>query len=76
MIWRSKEYIGNSIQFNLSRASWWGGMLERMISMVKTSLYRAIGSAKLTFYQLQEVVLDVLRKLYWITSHGMPRDLS
>ena len=46
-------------QFNLSRASWWGGIFERMISMVKTALYKAVGSAKLTFSELQEVVLDI-----------------
>ena len=46
-------------QFNLSRASWWGGMFERMIGMVKTALYKAVGSAKLTFSELQEVVLDI-----------------
>ena len=46
-------------QFNLSQASWWGGMFERMISIVKTFLYKAIGSAKLTFCELQEVALDI-----------------
>lgn len=46
-------------QFNLSRASWWGGMFERMVSIVKSSLYKAIGSAKLTFTELQEVLLDI-----------------
>eukprot|EP00794_Sanderia_malayensis_P013528 gene13528-biopygen10795 len=46
-------------QFNLSRASWWGGMFERMISIVKTALYKSIGSAKLSFNELQETLLDI-----------------
>ena len=36
-------------QFNLSKASWWGGMFERMVGLVKNSLYNVVGSAKLTF---------------------------
>ncbi len=46
-------------QFNLSRASWWGGMFERMVGIVKSALYKAIGAAKLTFKEMQEVLLDV-----------------
>ena len=46
-------------QFNLSRASWWGGMFERMVVIVKSALYKAIGAAKLTFREMQEVLLDV-----------------
>jgi hypothetical protein len=46
-------------QFNLSKASWWGGMFERMISIVKQALYKVVGSAKLTFKELQDVMLDI-----------------
>ena len=46
-------------QFNLSKASWWGGMFERMAGLVKNSLYNVVGSAKLTFKELQDVLLDI-----------------
>ena len=46
-------------QFNLSKASWWGGMFERMVSIVKHALYKVVGSAKLTFKELQDVMLDI-----------------
>ena len=30
-------------QFNLSRAPWWGGQFERLIGVVKQTMYKAIG---------------------------------
>ena len=39
-------------QFNLSKASWWGRMLGRMVGLVKQALYNVVGSAKLTFKEL------------------------
>ncbi|XP_028394878.1 uncharacterized protein LOC114519022 [Dendronephthya gigantea] len=46
-------------QFNLSKASWWGGMFERMVALVKQAFYKVVGSAKLTFKELQDVMLDI-----------------
>jgi hypothetical protein len=46
-------------QFNLSKASWWGGMFERMVSIVKQALYKVVGSTKLTFKELQDAMLDI-----------------
>ena len=46
-------------QFNLSKASWWGGMFERMVGLVKNSLYKVVGSAKLTYKEFQDVLLDI-----------------
>ena len=57
-----QEYLaqqGIFWQFNLSRASWWGGMFERMVSIVKGAIYKVIAAAKLTFKELQEVILDI-----------------
>ena len=45
-------------QFNLSKASWWGGLFERMIGLVKNALYKVVGSAKLTYGELQDILLD------------------
>ena len=46
-------------QFNLSRAPWWGGHFERMVGILKGSLYKTIGNGFLTWTELEEVVLDV-----------------
>ena len=47
------------LQFNLSRAAWWGGQFERLIELVKTALNKTIGSGMLTLTALCEVALDV-----------------
>ena len=51
----------NEIQwrFNLSRAPWWGGQFERMVGIVKDSLYKSIGKSVLSWNELSEVLLDV-----------------
>jgi hypothetical protein len=46
-------------QFNLSRAPWWGGQFERMIGLIKRSLYKTIGNGFLSLEELREVILDV-----------------
>ena len=46
-------------QFNLSRAPWWGGQFERMVSLVKRALFKSIGRANLRWGELEEVILDV-----------------
>ena len=46
-------------KFNLSRAPWWGGQFERLIGLVKGSLYKSIGKGLLSWKELQEVLLDV-----------------
>ena len=45
--------------FNLSRAPLWGEQFERMVGIVKGSLYKTIGNGSLTSTELEEVVLDV-----------------
>ena len=46
-------------QFNLPRAPWWGGQFERLIGLLKKSLFKVIRGAKLKFSELEEVILDV-----------------
>ena len=46
-------------QLYLSRAPWWGGHYERLIGIVKRSLHKSVGRAKLTLSELEEVLLDV-----------------
>lgn len=45
--------------FNLSKAPWWGGQFERIIGLVKQSLYKVIGKADLKVSELKEVMLEV-----------------
>ena len=59
---RFNNYLArNSITwtFNLSKAPWWGGQFERIIGLVKQSLYKVIGKADLKVPELKEVMLDV-----------------
>ena len=46
-------------QFNLSKAPWWGGQFERMVGLVKQSLYKTLGRACLSWSELEEVILDI-----------------
>eukprot|EP00794_Sanderia_malayensis_P001273 gene1273-biopygen494 len=46
-------------QFNLSRASWWGGWFERMVSIVKAALYKIVGAAKINYKELQDAILEI-----------------
>ena len=46
-------------QFNMSRAPWWGGQFERLIGLVKQSLYKTMGSTTLKWTELENVLLDV-----------------
>ena len=45
--------------FNLERASWWGGHFERMVGSVKRCLKKVLGSAKLSFIELEVVLFEV-----------------
>ena len=46
-------------QFNLSRAPWWGGQFERMIGLIKQSMYKTIGNGFLSLEELREIILEV-----------------
>ena len=46
-------------QFNLSRAPWWGGQFERMVALVKQSMYKVVGKALLSREELEDVLIDV-----------------
>eukprot|EP00794_Sanderia_malayensis_P018542 gene18542-biopygen15623 len=43
-------------QFNLSRASWWGGWFARMVSIVKAALHKIVGAAN---KELQDAILEI-----------------
>ena len=45
--------------FNLSRAPWWGGQFERLLGLMKQSLYKTIGNGNLRWNELEEVMLEI-----------------
>ena len=55
--WLARQ--GIKWQFNLSRAPWWGGQFERLVGLLKQSLYKTIGNGNLQWKELQKVILDV-----------------
>ena len=46
-------------KFNLSRAPWWGREFERMVGLVKQSIYKATVYANLNFNELEEILLGI-----------------
>ena len=46
-------------KFNVPKAPWWGGQFERLIGLIKASLYRIIEKAQLPWAELEEVLLDI-----------------
>ena len=46
-------------QFNLERAPWWGGLLERLIRSVKRCLRKVVGGARLRKDELLTVVSEI-----------------
>ena len=57
-----RDFLSNETilwKFNVPKAPWWGGQFERLIGLIKASLYRTIGKAQLTWAELEEVLLDI-----------------
>ena len=46
-------------KFNLERSPWWGGYFERMVGCVKRCLRKVLGKAKLTFDELNTLLLEI-----------------
>ena len=46
-------------RLNLERAPWWGGFFERMVRSVKRCLRKVLGNVKLTFDELNTVLVEV-----------------
>ena len=46
-------------KFNLAKAPWWGGQFERLIGVMKQSIYKTIGRATLYLDEMEELLLDV-----------------
>lgn len=48
-----------SWRYIVDRATWWGGMWERLVRSTKTSLRKVLGKASLTFEELQTLICEV-----------------
>ena len=46
-------------KFNLAKAHWWGSQFERLIGVMKQSIYKMIGRATLYLDEMEEFLLDV-----------------
>ena len=46
-------------QFNVCRAPWWGGQFERLVGLMKQSLYKTIANGNLRWNELEEVTLEI-----------------
>ena len=44
---------------NIERVPWWGGMFERMIGSTKRFLRKMIGQSKLSYDELNTMVIEV-----------------
>ena len=42
-------------KFNLAKAPWWGGQFERLIEVMKQSIYKTIGRATLYLDEMEEL---------------------
>ena len=57
-----KRFISNSgIKWNfiLERSSWWGGFYEHLVGLVKSCIKKIISRARLSFEELNTVIVDV-----------------
>ena len=46
-------------RFNLSRAPWWGGQFERLVGLMKQTLYKTLGKSKPKYEEFASILLDV-----------------
>lgn len=53
------ENKGIKWRFNVAKAPWWGGFLERMVKSVKRCLKKVIGNARLSFDETLTVLVEV-----------------
>ena len=56
---RHLSRVGVRWQFNIEQVPWWGGMFECMISSTKRCLRKMIGQSKLSYDELNTMVIEV-----------------
>ena len=61
-----KRFISNlgiKWKFILERSSWWGEFYERLVALVKSCIKKLISRARLSFEELNTVIVEVERVL-------------
>ena len=46
-------------KFNLSRAPWWGGQFERLVGLMKQTIWKLFGKTKPKLEEFKSLMLDV-----------------
>ena len=46
-------------RFNVPKASWWGGYFEVCVKLVKRCLKKTLRNAKLTYEELETVIVEI-----------------
>ena len=46
-------------KFNIPLSPWWGGFYERMVAIVKSSLKKTLGNARLKFKELEVILTEI-----------------
>ena len=57
-----QEYLareGISWKYILQKSPWWGGFYERLIRIVKESLRKVLGTARLTYEEVETLLLEI-----------------
>ena len=52
-------FTGQKERFNLERSPWWGGHFERLVDSVKRSLRKTLGNSRLTFDELNTLLIEI-----------------
>ena len=53
------EGVGIKWKFNVPKAPWWGGLLERLVRSTKCCLRKALGQAKLSHDELLTALIEI-----------------
>lgn len=53
-------------KFNIARSSWRGGFFERLVKSVKRCLRKIVGTARLSYKEMETVLVDISRPLTYV----------
>ena len=73
--------LGVEWQFNLEKASWWGGIFKQMMKSTKRCLRKMVGQAKLLLDELHTAIVEIesiinSKPLSYLTSSDLEEPLT